>query len=110
MAENVFRPVIEFIVNPTYATLHAFNAIVFSWAAFNISTDVYAFDPYPYNFLTLVLSWLAIVMTILIMINQKRQEDQNKEVLETILLLSKATQIMLKDQSDSLEDIKEHIE
>jgi len=49
-------------------------------------------------------------MTILIMINQQRQEDQNKEVLETILLLSKATQIMLKDQSDSLEDIKEHIE
>jgi len=110
MVNRISRSIVEFIVNPTKKTLHTFNAIVFTWAMVNIFLGKLAFDPYPYNFLTLVLSWLAIVMTILIMINQQRQEDQNKEVLETILLLSKATQIMLKDQSDSLEDIKEHIE
>lgn len=107
---SLSRSLVEFIVRPSKTTLRTFNAIILLWASVNIFLGHHSFDPYPYNFLTLVLSWLAIVMTILIMINQQRQEDQNKEVLETILLLSKATQIMLKDQKDSLEDIKESME
>lgn len=54
------------------------HLIVFiGWIVLNVSRAKNGFDPYPFNFLTLVVSLEAIFLSTFVMISQNRQSKQS---------------------------------
>lgn len=58
-----------------------------------------AWDREPYILLNLMLSFQAAYTGPIVMISQNRAEQNQREMLYTILLLSKATQELLKERA-----------
>jgi uncharacterized membrane protein len=57
----------------------AINALWFiSWIAWNTMPNVNHFDPYPFGFLTMVVSLEAIFLSIFVLISQNRQAEKDR--------------------------------
>lgn len=111
-----------------------FNAVSMLWVTFGL-VDPHFFDPFPSNFYTLTVSWLAINMSILILwaerrnkaredrqkqadaqraIKDREQAEQVHQMTQAILSLSEGTQqvinVLMKQVEEDGHDIDEILE
>lgn len=100
-----------------------YNVITFVWVGLGL-LDPRFFDPFPSNFYTLTVSWLAINMSTLILWAEHRskareEEQKEKEIAQTeaILHMSESIQHVLlslvtiaQDTERDVDDIKDAIE
>lgn len=55
------------------------NAVWFaSWIGWNLMPGVHHFDPYPFGFLTMVVSLEAIFLSIFVLVSQNRQSERDR--------------------------------
>lgn len=101
----------------SWGFLISFNAAMACWIAFNTYLGDKAFDPAPFIGLNLMLSWMAGVQAPLIMISQNRQEEVQRQTVESIADIGRATfeiaaatKDLLEEHSDMLEDLVENDE
>lgn len=76
--------------------LTSYNAITFVWVGLGM-TDPHFFDPFPSNFYTLTVSWLAINMSSLLLWSDRRkaikareEEEQKLQTLDALLTLAES--------------------
>jgi uncharacterized membrane protein len=79
-----------------------FNIITLIWIGLGLF-DPYFFDPFPSNFYTLTVSWLAINMSSLVLwaerrskAREERQRKKDADVIDAILHLSESNQRILQ--------------
>lgn len=96
----------------SWAFLIVFNTMMAIWIALNVYAGPKAFDPAPFIGLNLVLSWLAGIQAPLIMISQNRQDEIQKETVESIAAIGRATyevaeatQALLSEHTDILRSL-----
>lgn len=77
-----------------------FNIVTFVWVFLGIWNPPWWPDPYPSNFYTLTVSWLAINMSIwvLLMEHLRRQQDERKEALDRKILRAVYALVLKADQ------------
>lgn len=76
--------------------LTSYNVITFVWVGLGM-TDPHFFDPFPSNFYTLTVSWLAINMSSLLLWSDRRkaektrlEEDHKLQTLDALLALAQS--------------------
>jgi CRP/FNR family cyclic AMP-dependent transcriptional regulator len=75
-AEKLADVIAEFTGSITFL---AFNAAWFVlWILWNVSPNVRHFDPYPFGFLTMVVSLEAIFLSIFVLVSQNRQAAKDR--------------------------------
>lgn len=75
--ERVADDVAAFVGSWTFVVAQIVFLII--WVIFNsVAIFVWHFDPYPFIFLNLVISWLAALENPLIMMSQNRQNDRDR--------------------------------
>ena len=87
------------------------NAIWFTvWIVINfgIVPDIAPFDPYPFGFLTMVVSLEAIALAIIVLISQNREQKINSIREETLLQLDIITEKEITKALDLLVKIAKH--
>lgn len=75
-AERMADKVAEFGGSWTFIVVFAFVLLV--WVTGNIAASLWAFDPYPFIFLNLILSMLAAVQAPVIMMSQNRYAAKDR--------------------------------
>lgn len=81
-----------------------YNIGTFVWVYLGL-TDKHFFDPFPSNFYTLTVSWLAINMSSFILWSERRkkareqaEEERQRKQLEAILRLAESMEAMLRSR------------
>lgn len=84
-----------------------FNVLTAAWV-FEGKTNPHFFDPFPCNFYTFTVSWLAINMSALILFSDlrkrvKEEEDERHKrmMLESLLRLTESMKAILEDRKES---------
>ena len=102
--EKVANWVARFSGTLTFLTLHVF------WWVVWFSTGAFGQDTYPFQFLTLVLSLEAIVLTTLVLFNQLRNEKQDSVLAENDRLREKRDLEVDEETLRLLKDIHRHLQ
>jgi uncharacterized membrane protein len=81
--------------------------VITIWWVYEGMTNPRFFDPFPSNFYTFVVSWLAINMSAFILFAERRQkakeeadEQHQRKTLEAILKLAESMEAMLRERKD----------
>ena len=76
----------------------ALNALFFAaWIFFNtVDLGIGFLDPYPYGFLTMVVSLEAIFLSIFVLISQNRQEEKDRQRNENDYLINLKAEIEVR--------------
>lgn len=69
-------------VGGSWTFLGGFALVMFGWIAVNLLLARWAFDPFPFIFLNLVLSTLAAVQAPVILMSQNRQAARDRQAAE----------------------------
>lgn len=91
--------------------LFLYNVVTFAWVGFGL-LDPHFFDPFPSNFYTLTVSWLAINMSTLILWAEQRSksredEQREKEATQTQLIVVQTETIA--HMTESIQHIITHL-
>lgn len=81
IGDRVARRIAAFTGNVRFVWWHAFLFIL--WIGLNLIGGEYAWDPYPFNFLTMVVSLEAIFLSTFVLIAQN-QESKRNEIREQL--------------------------
>jgi uncharacterized membrane protein len=80
-----------------------YNVISILWA-YEGMTNPRFFDPFPCNFFTFTVSWLAINMTSFVLFSdlrkrakEEREDERSRKMLEAILRLAESMEAMLRE-------------
>ncbi|WAH35062.1 DUF1003 domain-containing protein [Alicyclobacillus dauci] len=133
---NIINRAVDWLVDSFggFLFLVLFNSISVLWVTLGL-VDPHFFDPFPGNFYTLTVSWLAINMSILILwaerrnkareerqkqidlqraIKDREQAEQVHRMTEAILNLSEGTQqiisVLMEHVEEDSHDINEILE
>ena len=91
----------------------AFNVLVLSWIVMNTLMGAKAIDAFPYILLNLLFSYIAGVEAPIIMISQNRQEEIQKQTIQDIANIGRATleiAAAVREQLQEHTEMLEHIE
>ena len=90
----------------------AYNIITFGWVYLGLA-DPHFFDPFPSNFYTLSVSWLAINMSSLILWAERRgkakedaDEEHKRKTLDAILRLAESMEESLQHKQDAADNAR----
>ena len=106
------------IASGSWPTFWAFTAILFSYIVFNLIplTRHDHFDPFPFEFLTLVLSLIANYQALIVMISQagqaraqKRQEERDRVIQQQSYEMIMHQQHIMEGMVMLLEEYKENL-
>lgn len=81
IGDRIARRIATFTGNMRFVWLHAFLFIL--WIGLNTIAGEFAWDPYPFNFLTMVVSLEAIFLSTFVLISQN-QESRRNEIREQL--------------------------
>ena len=90
-----------------------FNSLLTVWVIINGAMGKDAIDPFPYILLNLMLSWMAGVQAPLIMLSQRRQDEMQKQTIQDISSIARATLEIagaVREQLQEHTEMLEHIE
>lgn len=97
----------------SWAFLIIQTALLAVWVIYNIASGS-AFDPYPFIFLNLMLSFQAAYAAPIIMMSSNRQEEIDRERSIKIYLLEEMQhenmEILLKRLEEHFAEVKDHID
>lgn len=82
-----------------------FTAILLIWMGLNVFLVFFAFDPYPFILLNLVLSCLAAIQAPLIMMSQNRAAERDRARAESDYRVGLKSEIILQDLHQKLDSI-----
>lgn len=84
-----------------------FSIIIFGWVTANILSVVYAWDPYPFILLNLLLSMIAALQAPIIMMSQNRQEDKDRIRSEHDYHVNLKAEILIEEVLLRLDQLEE---
>lgn len=90
-ADKVGRSIYD--ISTSWLAIGFFLCLCVGWTIINTSsfTAAYHFDPYPFNNLRLMLSFISAVQAPLLLTYSRKSTDSRKEMLEKDLTLAKKT-------------------
>ena len=82
-----------------------FIGFLIIWMVINLILSVFAFDPFPFILLNLLLSTLAAIQAPLIMMSQNRQEEKDRKRSESDYNINLKTEVIIEELYYKLEKI-----
>ncbi|MFA6042454.1 MAG: DUF1003 domain-containing protein [Patescibacteria group bacterium] len=76
VGDRIAAIIARFTGNMAFVWWHAFLFVL--WIGLNIAAGELAWDPYPFNFLTMVVSLEAIFLSTFVLIAQNRESRKNE--------------------------------
>jgi len=73
-----------------------FLALLALWIAYNSTSGVAAFDPYPYILMNLILSCIAALQAPIIMMSQNRQEEKDRMRAENDYMINLKSELEIR--------------
>jgi uncharacterized membrane protein len=97
------------IVAGSWTFILGFCAFLAAWAVLNAVVLVaWAFDPYPFIFLNLLLSMLAALQAPIIMMSQNRQTAMDRFNAESDYKVNVQAELAIEDLHRKLDGLREH--
>ena len=82
----------------------SFGILLSIWIVFNIiATGVYAFDPYPFILMNLILSSIAALQAPIIMMSQNRQEEKDRMRGENDYLINLKAEMQIRSLQQKMD-------